>query len=246
MSNTVKMALMVCGALVLLLGSFLTFVMLSGAPMHEVAFFKAFVAAPEDAGKDPGAPAPTSTAQAPTEPPKESEPKPSGKAISASMGALGAFMLPAPFSTQELEDLQKELLEGQKSLRERTSRIEARERALEEWEQSLEQRLEELNKLREMIVKRETELSLREEEAKRDLESSRSAEKQSWKELAKFFEEGDPTELAAKLVGFPPEDAVKILQSLGDERASEIVNALPADKYLTYLNAYRAQASKPK
>lgn len=245
MNNAAKFTLIGLGAGALMFGSFVTFAALSGAPLHQVAILKSFVTAPE-AGSKSGDTTETGATAHPEPAVAEGERKPSAKAIEASMGALGAFVLPAPYSTEELESLQKELREGQKSLRERQARIETRERTLDEWESSLQARLDEINQMREMLVKRETELSLREDEAKRDLESSRTTEQQSWKELAKFFEEGDPADLAKKLSGFPPEDAVKILRSLGDERASELVNALPADKYHAYLSAYRTQSSKPK
>lgn len=248
MNTVAKYAALGLGGLALATGSFVVFTALSGAPLHEVALLKNFVPAPPTKPESE----PESKGSTANQQPESSkavvvgEQQPSVKAIEASMGALGAFVLPAPYSTQELDELQRELRDGQKSLRERSARLEAREQSLQEWEQSLQARYDELNQIRSMLEKRELELSLREEEAKRDLDSSRSTEEQSWKELAKFFEDGDPADLAKKLASFPPEDAVKILRSLGDERAGELVNALPAEKYHAYLMAYRNQASKPK
>jgi flagellar motility protein MotE (MotC chaperone) len=246
MNAIAKYAALGLGGLALATGSFVTFTALSGAPLHEVALLKNFVSEPPAKPEPEPSVAPTSQQQEPSKPLVTGERQPSVKAIEASMGALGAFVLPAPYSTQELDELQRELREGHKTLRERITRLEAREQSLQEWEQSLQARYDELNQIRSMLEKRELELSLREEEAKRDLDSSRSTEEQSWKELAKFFEDGDPADLAKKLASFPPEDAVKILRSLGDERAGELVNALPAEKYHAYLMAYRNQASKPK
>ncbi len=255
MNNAAKYALLAGGGLVLTFGSFVTFAALSGAPLHEVALIKKFVHAPEEVRDEHGAHADAAPAHAspqavesaaqehaPTEHPER---QPSARAIEASMGALGAFVIPAPYSSEEFNELQKELRDGQKSLRERMARIEARERSLDEWEQSLQQRFDELNEMREQLVQRETELGLRESEAKRDLESSKATEQQSWKDLAKFFEEGDPADLSGKLAGFQPDEAARILHALPDERASELVNALPAEKYHAYLAAYRVHSSKP-
>jgi len=252
MNNAAKYALLAGGGLVLTFGSFVTFAALSGAPLHEVALLNAFVPAPaasgtdrETADEDRSAPVTASTPAAGLATTAQTERQPSARAIEASMGALGAFVIPAPYSSEEFNELQKELRDGQKSLRERMARIEARERSLDEWEQSLQQRFDELNEMREQLVQRETELGLRESEAKRDLESSKATEQQSWKDLAKFFEEGDPADLSGKLAGFQPDEAARILHALPDERASELVNALPAEKYHAYLAAYRVRSSKP-
>jgi flagellar motility protein MotE (MotC chaperone) len=255
MNNAAKYALLAVGGLVITFGSFVTFAALSGAPLHEVALIKKFIQAPEEAGSEHRTSAAVDPAHASpqaVEAPgggrasaEHAERQPSARAIEASMGALGAFVIPAPYSSEEFSDLQKELREGQKSLRERMARIEARERSLDEWEQSLQQRFDELNEMREQLVQREIEMGLRESEAKRDLESSKATEQQSWKDLAKFFEEGDLADLSAKLAGFQPEEAARILHALPDERASELVNALPAEKYHAYLAAYRVHSSKP-
>ncbi len=258
MKPAVKYALMGVGGVALLFGSFVTFAALSGTPLHEVAIIKNFVKAPApgeehapgDATKtaekpaDPGEHASETAASAKGEHEAKSTGKPDAKAVEASVGVLGAFSLPAPFSADELGDLQRELREARSGAKERLAKIEEREHALDDYERALDQRYKELAELRQKLEKKELDLSLREDEVKRDLDARSAREAASWKELAKFFEEGEPKDLAKNLASYDPRDAVKILRSLDDERASAIVNALPPEKYHEYLEAYRAQTTK--
>ncbi len=269
MTPPVKYALMGVGALLLLGGSFVTFAALSGKPLHEVAILKNFVKAPEkpadeknetrksvtegekhadehatgSAADEHASMAHSTTADkrtAPAAAPTASE----RRAIEANVGVLGAFMLPSPFSADELSELQQALHDANADAKRRVERISTREKELAEWEHALEVRNNELQEMRALLERKELELSLREDEVKRDEHAKSAREQQSWAELAKFFSEGDPEEMAKKLALFEPKDAVRILRALDDERASLLVNALPPDKYHVYLQAYRASAEK--
>jgi flagellar motility protein MotE (MotC chaperone) len=268
MTPPVKYALLGLGGLLLLGGSFVTFAALSGTPLHEVAVLKRFVKAPttsDDKGSTKGETRKNDRERDAAEDERGSKPLASGtkgegdaqrppahasptaserRAIDASVGVLGTFMLPSPFSADELSELQKALHETNADAKRRLERIATRERELAEWEHALEVRNGELQEMRALLEKKELELSLREDEVKRDEHAKSAREQQSWSELSKFFSEGDPEELAKKLVLFEPKDAVRILRALDDERASLLVNALPPDKYHSYLQAYRASADK--
>lgn len=166
------------------------------------------------------------------------------KALEANVGVLSAFMLPSPLSAGELSELQQSLRTTNNDAKKRLERITQRERELDEWEHSLDERTQEIQELRRVIERKELDITLREDEVKRDENAKNARETQSWGELAKFFSEGDPEDLAKKLVLFEPKEAVRILRALDDERASALVNALPPDKYHAYLDAYRAAAPK--
>lgn len=268
MKPPVKYALMGVGALVLLAGSFVTFAALSGQPLHKVAILKNFVKAPpepdeeksdehatkssdEHADEDHG----SKTADAHEKPSSggehgSSEHTPPSmtpserRALEANVGVLGTFMLPSPFSAEQLNELQTALHTANADAKRRLERIATREQELAEWEHALELRNDELQKIRALLERKELELSYREDEVKRDESAKSAREQQSWAELARFFSEGDPEEMAKKLVLFEPKEAVRILRALDDERASLLVNALPPDKYHTYLQAYRASTEK--
>jgi flagellar motility protein MotE (MotC chaperone) len=254
MKPAIKYAIMGGGGLLLLFGSFVTFAALSGQPLHKIAILKNFVKAPEEPADGSKAPeGETANAQpengTPGEKPANGEgAKPAGKeelkAVEKTVGVLGAFSLPSPFSADELTDLQHELrtsTQGAKSIR---AKLERRERELDDRERDLDQRQQELTELRQKLAEKESELRMLSDEGTRDSEARNARDAASWKELSKFFEEGEPDTLAKNLLKFDPKEAVKILRSLDDERASAIVNALPTDKYHDYLEAYRAQTAK--
>jgi flagellar motility protein MotE (MotC chaperone) len=257
MKPAVKYALFAAGGLVLLGGSFVVFAALSGTPLHEVAILEKFVAAPATGEHE----AKSEPAAAHAEPSDEHAPdmdhggstastkKPrmsagDVRAVEANVGVLSAFMLPSPLSAGELSELQQSLRTTNNDAKKRLERITQRERELDEWEHSLDERTQELQELRRVIERKELDITLREDEVKRDENAKNARETQSWGELAKFFAEGDPEDLAKKLVLFEPKEAVRILRALDDERASALVNALPPDKYHAYLDAYRAAAPK--
>lgn len=255
MKPAVKYAVFGAGGLLLLGGSFVVFAALSGTPLHEVAILKNFVAAPaegDDTSKhapEPEHAAPESehaseTKHADAEPMKPRLSPGDGRALEANVGVLSAFMLPSPLSAGELSELQQSLRDTNTDAKKRLERIVSRERELDEWEHSLDERTKELQELRRVLERKELDITLREDEVKRDESAKNARETQSWGELAKFFSEGDPEDLAKKLVLFDPKEAVRILRALDDERAAALVNALPADKYHAYLEAYRASAPK--
>jgi len=247
MKPALKYTLMAGGGLALLFGSFVTFAALSGQPLSKVAVLKLFVPAPEaphegsprpPEGETPAA-QPATTAQGEKPLAKEDV-----KAVEHTIGVLGAFALPSPFSSDELTDLQQQLGRGNKDLKARLAKVEQRERELDDRERDVEQRQLELTELRQKLAEKESELRMLSDEVTRDSEARNARDAASWKELSKFFEEGDPKDLAKNLLSFDPREAVKILHSLDDERASALVNALPADKIHAYLEAYRAQTVK--
>ncbi len=255
MKPAVKYAVFAVGGLLLLGGSFVVFAALSGAPLHEVAILKHFVKAPAEGEETPKHAAPEEHAPPESEHAHEmahegGEPKPPRispgdlHAVEANVGVLSAFMLPSPLSAGELSELQRSLRETNDDAKKRLERIVQRERELDEWEHSLDERTKELQELRRVLERKELDITLREDEVKRDESAKNARETQSWGELAKFFSEGDPEDLAKKLVLFDPKEAVRILRALDDERAAALVNALPAEKYHAYLEAYRASASK--
>jgi flagellar motility protein MotE (MotC chaperone) len=257
MKPAIKYVIMGGGGLVLLLGSFVSFAALSGQPLHKIAVLNLFVKAPEETPGNESKPIEVANTGKQPEPLTQGEKpangegtKPVGKddlkAVDKTVGVLGAFSLPPPFSSDELTDLQHELRSATQGAKSRLAKIEQRERDLDDRDRDLDQRQQELTVLRQKLVEKESELRMLSDEVTRDSEARNARDAASWKELAKFFEEGKPSDLAKKLLFFEPKEAVKILHALDDERASAIVNALPTtdNKYHDYLEAYRASTAK--
>lgn len=148
---------------------------------------------------------------------------------STNASLVDAFLFPAPFSSDELARLQADLRARVSAVDARLLRIQERERGLDERERALESREAEFDR----IAAGPGGLS-------RSSPAPSAAALESWKELGRFFEDGDPKVLARRLAVFSPAEAAVILRGLDDARAIEIVNALPPAEYKATLEAYRA------
>ncbi|MBK7642523.1 MAG: hypothetical protein IPJ19_05655 [Planctomycetes bacterium] len=259
MKPVVKYAAIGAGAIALLFGSFVTFSALSGQPLHKIAILKNFVKAPDEpaepdtnehggdtAEHDPqtqGHGSETEPAAEPHEQPKLAS-KEDLKALEKSVGVLGAFTLPSPFSSDELTDIQQAMKSKNRNLDTRETKVAQRERELDDREHDLDERQQELSALRKRLADKESELQMLSAEVERDSAARNARDAASWKEISKFFEEGDPKDMAGKLLAFAPAEAAKILRSLDDERASALVNALPEQNYRDYIEAYRSLSSR--
>lgn len=151
-------------------------------------------------------------------------------------GVLGAFVLPSPFDSRELQDLQKELVD-------RLARVEASEKEnarraseLDEWQRTLEERARELTELR---ARTDAPEAASPEPETAAAAAATPADAASWRSMSGLFEEGDVDDLAAKLAGFAPEEAAWILKGLEPERAAALLNALPKAQYKAFFDAWR-------
>lgn len=257
MSSIVKIALLAVGGVTLFGGSFVGVSLVSGRKPHEIPLLKTFVHKPEaphsehpevagtehEPGTDPHA-APTGPETEPTtkEPGSEhasvvrhatQEDTPTAASV------LGAFVMPAPFNGDELAQMQSKLALRLEEVDVDLAKAKDKLRELDERERALNGREKELQTLKNELDTRSKELTMREMELGRDADAAAAQEEKSWHDLARFFQEGEIEELVKKLVTFTPTDAAKILHQLDDERAVELVNALPQDQYKTFLDAYR-------
>jgi hypothetical protein len=149
-------------------------------------------------------------------------------------GVLGAFVLPSPFDSRELHDVQKRIAERVAALDAREIELDRRARELDDWQRTLDQRVKEIAALRDgsaVPPRAETPVT-----ASQDAAGSEAA---SWRSVAPLFQDGDPEEVAAKLAEFTPEEAASILKGLEADRAVELLNALPKDRYKPFLDAWR-------
>lgn len=223
------------GALLLFASAFILFTALSGVPLRDVAVLGSII---DGGAKHEDAPA--------TVTPTEEVPyKSDGDIIEANVDVLDAFLIESPFDAQGLESLQRELKGKIRELEDRRRRQRDRERELDEREESLGVRYEELMKLRSTLEELEAELFARSEEIERDERAQKQRESEAWKRLARSFEDGDVDELASRLALYPPADAARLLHALDDDRAGELLNALPVDDYKDYAEAYLEFREEP-
>ena len=225
------------GGAALFTASFVGFARLGGAPLSGVPLLGRFVEADARAPGEHAATAPEGAEGAADEEHREQAQQ--RAAALASGEVLASFLVPSPFTTAELDELQRELRTALAESRDRLARLEAREAELADWERGLAERRDELVALQASIEKAARELDVRGAEVASEKRARAEQEARSWAELARFFSEGDPEELASKLAQLEPAKGARILRALDEERASALVNSLPADKYQAYLEAYR-------
>lgn len=150
-------------------------------------------------------------------------------------GVLGAFVLPSPFDSRELQDLQRRLVERTEEIAEERRALDQRARDLDDWQESLEVRTRELEELRGRIGEGLIPPKATPEAAAVATEQDRA----SWRAMAALFEDGDLDELATRLVSFEPDEAAQILAGLEPERAAQLLNSLPEADYRRYFDAWR-------
>lgn len=218
-------------------GAFFGFAALSGAPRHQLPLVGSLFEPPALVPGEADA-AEAGEGELPTAP----APRGDQALVEANASVLGAFVLPSPYSAQELAELEAEMENAQRQTGARLARIAERERQLDEEERRLVEHQRQLEDFRNQLEAYELELRGREEELSRDEAVALEREQASWAELATFFETGDAKKLVGKLAQFSPEEAARILRALDPEQASALINALPTESYRDYLDAFRRSA----
>ena len=229
-ANPVKIAIFALAAAFLFMGSFLLFAALSGTPLHELAVVGGMFPAPEEEID----PEPADVLEE-----IEEDQRPEEIVVQSAAVPLQSFLLQSPFSTEELDELQRKLqakITENEALR---SDLLMRSAELDVRETNLENRWRELEEIRSALTGRELELAQRDQELARDEAAQKEREKASWAGISSMFTDGDPGDLTDKLLEIAPEKAALVLRALPGERAAELLNALTAEDYRIYMDEYR-------
>jgi len=179
----------------------------------------------------------TSDIQPSEPPPRSKEPEPSSTPVPPmTAGVLGAFVMPSPFDSRELQSLQQELSARLGEVEDSKRVLEQRARDLDDWQKNLEDRQRELDRMRTQLGSGAAPTS-----AAGAQPGSVGADDDpaTWRAMAPLFEDGEVDEVSAKLASFEPEDAAQILKGLEPERAAALLNALPTPRYKPFLDAWR-------
>lgn len=233
MKKLLKIGTYSVGGVAVFFTAFTTFAALSGVPMHEVKILGAFVDPPSEEGGQSST-SPVTGPEQPTTLRKTAE-----DLLDANVNVLDSFLIEAPFTSDELGQLQAELKNRVRELKQLQLRQDQKAKELDEQEETLDLRYSELMNLRAALESFETDLHASAEELERDREAQVERERTGWKKLAKTFEDGDPALLSQRLVMYEPMDAARILHALDDERASELITLIEPLKYREYADAYR-------
>ncbi|MEO0651913.1 MAG: hypothetical protein AAFZ65_14655 [Planctomycetota bacterium] len=240
MKKPVEIALLAAGGAALFGVCFVSFARVAGVPLHNAPLIGGlFPAPPEDEEAETAEAG--SSAESGAEPSEADLPERRNTTldiVSANVGLLGGFAIPAPYSRGELEALVGELEAREEELDRRLGEVGGREQLVEERLLLLEAQAAELQALRDEIDVRAAELELRAMELRRDEDAMGADEALRFANLAALYADGDIDQAATDLQEVTPDEAAKILRNLEDDRALEILRAMPPDARRNYSEAW--------
>ena len=231
MNKAIEIVAILLGGLSLFTLCFLGFAALSGVPLKEVPVAgKLFQEeeAPAAAGPEAG---PVAAGPAPVR-------RTDHEVLTSSLGVLGTWSLPSPYSATELRSLTEELKSRLLLLDQREDVLAGREREVDEQFELLAERMKGLEALRGSLEAFEAELDLREQELIQGEKSKAIRDRARWKEIANVIGALPTDEGSQRLLEYTPEDAALLLRSMEAGAAGELINALPRERWQEYLNAY--------
>ena len=238
MTKIIEIAAMILGGLSLLAVSFVGFTVVSGSPLHEMAVIGKYFAS-EETEDDSAAPANS-------EPEEPEKPKTNTEVVETSLGSMGAWSLPSPFTQNELQSLTDELKTKLQRLDLLEAELQQREQQVEEDREVIAERFAALEDMRKDLEAFKAELSLREQEVLRDESAAQEQETARWQDVANVVAALEDDAAGRRLMSFPPEDAASILLAMDAERAAELLNLLDGDSWKDYVEAYTDARAKAR
>lgn len=221
------------GGVSLFLASFLVFALAAGVPANEVALLGGMFPAPEAPAEEPAegeAGRPKFVAKTPEQ------------LIAESIGRIPTFAGPSPFEDGEVDELVGKLERLVLENTQRDEALDAREAELDERQAAQDEKAALLQGLQESLDVQRGELELTRQELSRDQAVADEREAEKFKKIAAVFgsKTSDATIMATRLSAYPAEDAARILANIEEKRRTELLNALDADSFTAFVDAYAA------
>jgi len=229
MSKLIEIAAMVLGGLSLFAVSFVAFTTFSGTELGDVAVIGRFFEHDDDADD---------ASEAPSETPPEAPERTNAQVVEASLGVLGTWHLPAPYSSNELQALADELKMRRSRLELRRNDLDVREEALEAEKELIAERHRTLEAMQEELESFQSELVLREQEVRREERAVEETRTQRWKGIARVIAGLETPVASERLKTFEPVEAARILGQMDEERATTLLNELDGAIWKDYVDAY--------
>lgn len=237
MNKILKLLAYGIGGVALLIGSFITYSVLTGTPMHEMkAVGKLF---PEDVEAEMAA----SGADAMPSPEEEREQdrRSPRQVYESAATPLGAFALQDPFSAEELRKLEVKLQAKVDALADRARALEERERELDEERAYLDDLFKRIMDLKTSLIEQRRETEAVGDELTRDEQVLEEKRSRTFAQMSALFSEMDGADAARLLTSvYGPQDGARILDQLDDDQAAELINAIHqtnADDGARYMKA---------
>lgn len=232
MSKLIEIAAMVLGGLSLFAVSFVAFTMVSGTDMRRVAVIGSLL--PEVAVDGDGEPvAEPETHALPPMPQRTNE-----QVVEASLGVLGTWNLPSPYTQNELQALADELKMRRSRLELRANDLDVREQDLEAEQELIAEQHRTLEAMKAELEAFQAELALREQELRNEERAVADAHTERWKGVARVIAGLETDAAATRLKAFEPVEAARILTQMDDERAATLLNELDGKLWKDYVDAY--------
>ena len=222
-------------AMLLFGGAFVGFAKLSGAPMHTLPIVGGFFETPLDDA---------SVAGIEDDYDRNTPARSVEHEVQVGANVLGAFVLPSPYTAEQIKDLEMQLKGKLRDAQLELDRMSLRRIELDERETALQDRWAELQELRNTLERFEEDLNQRAAEIERDEVARDEKERAALQDLAKVFETGEPDDLVEKLKAHGEKDAAKLLSMMDVERAAELLRAMDAETSVRFSKAYTAEKLK--
>lgn len=219
-------------ALLLFGGAFIGFASMSGAPLYNLPVVGGFFEAPDETHL---------IADADVDGNRDAQKRSVEEEVQVGASVLGAFVLPSPYTSEQIKDLEMLLKSKLREAQLELDRMSLRHIELDERETALQDRWAELQELRNTLEQFEGDLNQRSAEIERDESARSEKEVAALQDLAKVFEAGEPEELVRKLQAYGEEDAAKLLAQMDVERVAELLRAMDEENYVRFSKAYTAE-----
>lgn len=228
----------------LLVGTFVTAAGMLGADLHTLPVVGGLFPEPQEQSLDPA----LNEMNTSVEEQVEADRRSPDQVVDNSASPLHAFLLPSPWSSDQLEGLERQLKTRMNAIAEREKDLDKRQADLEESQRHLAELQTELESVRNGMIEERDETVALQEEVKQ--EEAAAAEKRiaSFKQMSSLYAEGDPSESAQMLLDmYPPDDIGLVLSGLLPERVKELMSGIRStqpDVLATVEAAYRAEVTK--
>lgn len=232
MTKIIETAAMALGGLSLFAVSFVGFSVFSGRPLRDVALIGGLLPPADEAEATPPAGGPQSS-----EPPAQ-DARTERQVVEASLGTLGAWSLPSPFTPNELRTLTEELKARLARLDLRQAELERASAELEADREVIAERFGALEEMRKDLEAFKAELILREQEVLRDEGAARERENERWTSVARVLSGLEDEAAGRRLASFTPEEGAQILLGMEETRAAELLNQLEGKLWKDFVGAY--------
>lgn len=220
----------------LLVGSFVTFSVLTGTPMHEMKAVGGMF--PDNVEAETVEGGATDALPDPEEERRQDVRSPRAVFENAA-SPLGAFSIADPFSADELKEIEDRLIRKLESLKQRSDELDERERSLEAERQHLDDLYGELAKMRNIIMDQSAEAEAVAEENVAGANRLNERERAMYRHISTLFEDTDAEEAAGLMTTtyLDPKEGAQVLVHLEEERQRELLGAMDPADASAYLRA---------